>query len=68
MGRFEKKTCLIIPCFVQNHIKYADNDFTMFGAKTLAELCLCKTNVLGLTIDECPQWTVRGHGQGCDTE
>jgi hypothetical protein len=44
---------------VQKHIKYTDNDFTMFGAKTLAELCLSETNVfsnvLALTIDECLQ-------------
>jgi len=47
---------VLIPCFVQNHIKYTDNDFTMFGAKTLAELCLSETNVfsnvLALTINE----------------
>jgi hypothetical protein len=27
----------------------------MFGAKTLAELCLSETNVLALTVDECLQ-------------
>ena len=51
---------VLILCSVQKHIKYTDNDFTMFGAKTLAELCLSETNVfsnvLALTINECLQW------------
>ena len=28
-----------------NHIKYIDNSFIMFGAKSLAKLCLSGTNV-----------------------
>jgi hypothetical protein len=51
---------VLIQCFVKNYSKYMDNDFTMFGPKSLAELCLRETNVfpdvLAPNICQCLQW------------
>src|SRR6202050_4368647 len=53
---------VLIPCFMLNHIKYMHSNFTMFGARSQAKLCLSQpnvlSNVLAPNIDQCLQWLV----------
>src|ERR1700683_1420957 len=46
---------VLIPCFMLNHIKYMNSNFTMFGARSRAKLCLSQPNVLAPNIDQCLQ-------------
>ena len=63
---------VLVLCFMANYRKYIHFNLTMFGARSLAKLCLSKSNVfsnvLTLKMNQCLQWLNRNIGGTSDVK